>query len=84
MLLSLAIPATAPLITAPVPIFLTVMAIILLTPLVLSRLRIPHVIGLIVAGGGGGRHGLNPLGRGVGVGDIRRGGDFYFLIFAGL
>ena len=39
-----------PAITEPVPIFLTVMAIILVTPLLLNRLKIPHVIGLIIAG----------------------------------
>ena len=63
MLLSFAIPSTAPLITAPVPIFLTVMAIILLTPLVLSRLKIPQVIGLIIAGVAVGPYGLNLLAR---------------------
>ncbi len=30
-----------PLITQPIPIFLTVMAIILVTPLLLNRLKIP-------------------------------------------
>ncbi len=84
MLLSLAIPATAPLITAPVPIFLTVMAIILLTPLVLSRLRIPHVIGLIVAGVVVGPHGFNLLARDMSFEVFGQVGILYLMFLAGI
>ena len=84
MLLSLAIPATAPLITAPVPIFLTVMAIILLTPLVLSRLRIPHVIGLIVAGVVVGSHGFNLLARDMSFEVFGQVGILYLMFLAGI
>ena len=52
-----------PLITQPIPIFLTVMAIILVTPLLLNRLKIPHVIGLIIAGIAVGPHGFSLLDR---------------------
>ena len=84
MLLSLAIPATAPLITAPAPIFLTVMAIILLTPLVLSRLRIPHVIGLIVAGVVVGPHGFNLLARDMSFEVFGQVGILYLMFLAGI
>ena len=84
MLLSLAIPATPPLITAPVPIFLTVMTIILLTPLVLSRLRIPHVIGLIVAGVVVGPHGFNLLARDMSFEVFGQVGILYLMFLAGI
>ena len=38
------------LITDPTWIFFVVLGIILLAPLLLRRLRIPHIIGLILAG----------------------------------
>ncbi|MDE6091150.1 MAG: cation:proton antiporter [Duncaniella sp.] len=84
MLLSLAIPATAPMITAPVPIFLTVMAIILLTPLVMSRLRIPHVIGLIIAGVVVGPHGFNLLARDMSFEVFGQVGILYLMFLAGI
>ncbi|MDE5988207.1 MAG: cation:proton antiporter [Duncaniella sp.] len=84
MLLSLAIPATAPMITAPVPIFLTVMAIILLTPLVLSRLRIPQVIGLIIAGVAVGPYGLNLLARDMSFEVFGQVGILYLMFLAGI
>lgn len=84
MLLSLAIPATAPLITSPVPIFLTVMAIILLTPLVLSRLRIPQVIGLIIAGVAVGPYGLNLLARDMSFEVFGQVGILYLMFLAGI
>ena len=37
-------------VTDPVAIFLIVLAIILLAPVILTRLKIPHIIGMIVAG----------------------------------
>ncbi|MDE6782666.1 MAG: hypothetical protein K2J17_02975, partial [Paramuribaculum sp.] len=52
-----------PLITSPMGIFLTVMAIILLAPLLLNRIKIPHVIGLIIACVCVGPYGFNLLGR---------------------
>ena len=84
MLLSLAIPAHAPLITAPVPIFLTVMAIILLTPIVLNRLRIPYVIGLIIAGVAVGPYGLNILARDMSFEIFGQVGILYLMFLAGI
>ncbi len=84
MLLSHAIPAHAPLITAPVPIFLTVIAIILLTPIVLNRLRIPYVIGLIIAGVAVGPYGLNILARDMSFEIFGQVGILYLMFLAGI
>ena len=54
--------ATA-LVTDPVAIFLIVMTIILLAPVILNKLKIPHIIGMIVAGVAVGPYGLNVLDR---------------------
>jgi len=84
MPLTLAIPAAAPVITAPVPIFLTVMGIILLTPVVFSRLKIPHVIGLIVAGVVVGPHGFNLLARDMSFEVFGQVGILYLMFLAGI
>ncbi len=42
--------AATPLVTNPVLIFFIVLAIILLAPILLNRFKIPHIVGLIVAG----------------------------------
>lgn len=42
--------ASGPLITDPTWSFFLVLVVILLSPMLLGRLRIPHVIGLILAG----------------------------------
>lgn len=38
------------LVTQPVTIFFIVLAIILFAPLLLNKIKIPHIIGMIVAG----------------------------------
>lgn len=50
-------------ITNPVLIFFIVLIIILFAPILLNRLRIPHIIGLIIAGIIVGPYGLNLLAR---------------------
>ena len=55
--------AIPPLVTQPVPIFFTVLVIILLAPIIFNRLKIPHIIGLIVAGVVIGPFGFNILDR---------------------
>ena len=50
-------------ITDPTWIFLLVLVIILFAPIVLDKLRIPHIIGMIIAGVLVGEHGLNILAR---------------------
>ena len=47
--------------TDPVLIFFVVLTIILFAPLLLNKLRIPHIIGLILAGTLFGPHGLDVL-----------------------
>lgn len=84
MLLSFAIPAKAPFITAPVPIFLTVMVVILLAPVVFSRLKIPHVIGLIIAGVIVGPHGFNLLARDMSFEVFGQVGILYLMFLAGI
>ena len=49
--------------TDPVAIFLTILAIMLVAPLLVERLRLPGIIGLILAGVVVGPHGLGILGR---------------------
>ncbi len=50
-------------ITDPVAIFLTILAIMLVAPLLVERLRLPGIIGLILAGVVVGPHGLGMLER---------------------
>ncbi len=76
--------ATQPLISQPVPIFLTVMAIILVAPLLLSRLKIPHVIGLILAGVAVGPHGFGVLARDMSFEVFGQVGILYLMFLAGI
>ncbi len=73
-----------PLISQPVPIFLTVMAIILLTPMLLGRLKIPNVIGLIIAGVAVGPHGFNLLARDMSFEVFGEVGILYLMFLAGI
>ena len=57
------LPVATALVNAPVTIFLIVLVIILLAPIVLNRLKIPHIVGMIVAGVAVGPYGLNILDR---------------------
>ena len=50
-------------ITDPTWIFLLVLLIILFAPILLNKLRIPHIIGMILAGLAVGEHGFNILAR---------------------
>lgn len=84
MLLSLAIPAAHPLITSPVAIFLVVLLIMLCAPMILNRLKIPHVIGLILAGVLVGPHGFNILARDMSFEVFGQVGILYLMFLAGL
>ena len=50
-------------ITDPTLIFFIVMLIVLLAPIVMGKLRIPHIIGMVLAGVIVGEYGLNILKR---------------------
>lgn len=77
--------ATAtPLVTSPVLIFFIVLVIILLSPVVLNRFKIPHIIGLIVAGVVIGPYGLNVLARDMSFELFGQVGILYIMFLAGI
>lgn len=84
MILSLAIPAAHPLVTSPIAIFLVVLLIMLSAPLILNQFKIPHVIGLILAGVLVGPHGLNLLARDMSFEVFGQVGILYLMFLAGL
>ena len=77
-------PTTAPLIQDPTLIFFVVLLIILSAPIVMSKLRIPHIIGMVLAGIAIGPHGLNVLQRGSSFEIFGQVGLYYILFLAGL
>ncbi len=84
MLLNFAIHASKPLVESPVPIFLIVLAIILLVPMLLNRFKIPPIIGFIVAGVVIGPYGLNWLARDMSFEVFGQVGILYLMFLAGL
>ena len=52
-------------ITDPTMIFFVVLMIILFAPIIMSKLRIPHIIGMVLAGVVIGKYGLNILERDI-------------------
>ena len=75
---------STPFVTSPVLIFFIVLVIILLSPLVLNRFKIPHIIGLIVAGVAIGPHGLNVLARDMSFELFGQVGILYIMFLAGI
>ena len=71
-------------ITDPTLIFFVVLLMILLSPIVMGRLRIPHIIGMVLAGVLVGKYGLNILGRDASFELFGRVGLFYIMFLAGL
>ncbi|MBX9188787.1 cation:proton antiporter [Bacteroides sp. K03] len=68
----------------PTWIFLLVLLIILFAPMVLGRLRIPHIIGMILAGVVIGEHGFNILARDSSFELFGKVGLYYIMFLAGL
>lgn len=68
----------------PILIFSLVLFVILLTPLVLERFKIPQIIGLILAGLALGEHGLNILSRDESFRLFGAVGLLYIMFLAGL
>lgn len=68
----------------PTWIFLLVLLIILFAPILLDKLRIPHIIGMILAGVIIGEHGLNILARDSSFELFGKVGLYYILFLAGL
>lgn len=73
-----------PLVTQPVQIFLIVLTIILFAPLLLNRLKIPHVVGMIVAGMIVGPYGFNVLANDSSFAVFGQVGLLYLMFLAGL
>lgn len=71
-------------ITNPTWIFFLVMVIILFAPMVMGRLRIPHIIGMILAGIIVGKYGFNILQRDSSFELFGKVGLFYIMFLAGL
>ena len=71
-------------ITDPTWIFLIVLMIILFAPLLFNRLRIPNIIGMILAGVLIGEHGLNLLARDSSFELFGNVGLYYIMFLAGL
>lgn len=79
-----ALGATEPLVTSPVAIFLVVLSLILLAPMLLTRIKIPHVIGLILAGVIVGPYGFNVLSRDMSFEVFGQVGLLYLMFLAGV
>ena len=71
-------------ITDPTWIFFLVLMIILFAPIFLGRLRIPHIIGMILAGVVIGKYGLNILERDSSFELFGKVGIYYIMFMAGL
>jgi Kef-type K+ transport system membrane component KefB len=71
-------------ITDPTLIFLVVLLIILFAPIIMGKLRIPHIVGMVLAGVIVGRYGLNILGRDASFELFGRVGLFYIMFLASL
>lgn len=84
MLTNILLNAAAPLVTQPVAIFLSVLLIILFAPLLLTKLKIPNIIGLIVAGILVGPYGFNILARDMSFEVFGQVGILYLMFLAGI
>ena len=66
----------------PVAIFLLVLVIILLSPLIFNALKIPHIVGMIIAGVAVGPNGLNLLARDASFEIFGQVGILYLMFLA--
>ena len=71
-------------ITDPTLIFFVVMLIILFAPIVMGKLRIPHIIGMVLAGVAVGKYGLNILVRDDSFELFGKVGLYYIMFLASL
>lgn len=71
-------------ITDPTWVFFVVLCIILLAPMIFTKLHIPHLIGMILAGVLIGEHGLNLLERDSSFELFGKVGIYYIMFLAGL
>ncbi len=71
-------------VTSPELKFLIILGIILGAPLILDRFRVPHILGLIIAGAAIGEYGFNLLERDSGIVMSGTAGLLYIMFLAGL
>ncbi len=71
-------------ITDPTLIFFVVLLIILMAPIIMGKLRIPHIIGMVLAGVLVGQYGLNILSRDASFELFGRVGLYYIMFLAAL
>ena len=71
-------------ITNPTWIFLVVLVIILFAPLIFNRIRVPHLVGMILAGVLVGEHGFNILARDSSFELFGKVGLYYIMFLASL
>ncbi|MDE5740472.1 MAG: cation:proton antiporter [Bacteroidaceae bacterium] len=71
-------------ITDPTWIFLLVLCVILFAPMIFSKLHIPHIIGMILAGVLIGEHGFNILARDASFELFGKVGIYFIMFLAGL
>ncbi len=71
-------------ITDPTLIFFVVLLIILFAPIIMGKLRIPHIIGMVLAGVVVGQYGLNILERDASFELFGRVGLYYIMFLASL
>ena len=71
-------------ITDPTLIFVVVLCIILLAPIIMGKLRIPHIVGMVLAGMLIGKYGLNILERDSSFELFGEVGLYYIMFLAGL
>ena len=76
--------AAKPLISDPTMIFFVVLLIILFAPIIMSKLRIPHIIGMVLAGVLVGPFGLNILARGSSFEIFGQVGIYYIMFLPAL
>ena len=71
-------------ITNPTLIFFVVLCIILLAPIIMGKLRIPHIVGMVLAGVLVGEYGLDILKRDDSFELFGKVGMYYIMFLAGL
>ncbi|MBR4389635.1 MAG: cation:proton antiporter [Prevotella sp.] len=71
-------------ITDPTAIFFVVLCIILFAPIIMGKLRIPHIVGMVLAGVLIGQYGLNILQRDDSFELFGQVGIYYIMFLAGL
>lgn len=71
-------------ITAPTLIFFVVLCIILFAPIIMGKLRIPHIVGMVLAGVIVGPHGFNILAKDSSFDLFGHVGLYYIMFLAGL